>query len=284
MILPSFLEYSEIQLQIKMRKVCANINKFQEISGQKPQKINQNLNQIKSQKTDTLEQNYPNTLYFHLDFVLQEFGKNRQVMQSLKQKTVFNLLLKLFENKSLQLSVHLMGENLDWERAFEFWQNFEIPPNWQVDLFVEPKMTNFFRFENKNLNTFYWFDKDFLQTEIDNNFEKIEENRIFDNKNMDKNLKTKRQDSKNLQTKQKLQTNKKQKVLLMTVFAGISGQKLEEESQKLALEIVKKNPEVDFILDGGWKIEDLEIIKKFNLKNVDLVSYSSFWQRFETQN
>ena len=282
MILPSFLEYSGNQLQIKMQKVCANIDKFQEISGQNSQKTNQNSNQIKIQKTETLGQNYPNILYFHLDFVLQEFAKNRQVMQSLEQKTVFNLLLELFENKSLELSVHLMGENLDWKKAFEFWQNFEIPANWQVNLFVEQKMTNFFRFDNKNLNTFCWFDKDFLQTKTDNNFEKIEENKIFDNKNAYKNLKAKRQDSKNLQIKQKLQVNKKQKVLLMTVFAGISGQKLEEKTQKLALEIVKKNPEIDFILDGGWKIEDLEIIKKLNLKNIDLVSYSSFWQRFET--
>lgn len=288
MILPSFLEYSDIQLRIKLEKVFLNIDKFQQISGQNYQNSNQNniqKNQITNQVVNQIkkienQQDCQKLLHFHIDFVFNEFARNRKVMQSLEQKIVFNLILEFFENYNLRLSVHLMGQNLDWKKAFEFWQSFEIPQNWQIDLFVEPKMTNLFSFKNKNLNTFGWLDKDFLQNQIDNFdhniFENVEDITF-------KNIKFEQNSSQLSQKQQEIESLKQQKVLLMTVFAGISGQKLEKETQKLALEIVQKNLQIDFILDGGWKIEDLETVNDLNLKNVSLVSYSSFWQRFEKE-
>lgn len=284
MILPSFLEYSDIQLRIKLEKVFLNIDKFQQISGQNCQNSNQNniqKNQITNQVVNQIgkienQQDCQKLLHFHMDFVFNEFARNRKVMQSLEQKIVFNLILEFFENYNLRLSVHLMGENLDWKKAFEFWQGFQIPKSWQIDLFVEPKMTNLFSFKNPNLTTFCWFDKDFLQNKTDNIFENVEDITF-------KNTKLEQNSSQLSQKQQEIESLKQQKVLLMTVFAGISGQKLEKETQELVLEIVQKNLQIDFILDGGWKIEDLEIINELNLKNVDLVSYSSFWQRFEIE-
>ena len=298
MVLPSFLEYSDFQLQKKLQNIVTNIETFQKISGQNCEQNKQKVTQIshdcKKQELEVLGENY-HILHFHLDFVLVEFAKSRQVMQSLEQNTVFNLLLEFFEKWNLRLSVHLMGENLDWEKAFKFWQGFIIPPNWQIELFVEEKMTDLFSLNYPNLTTFCWFDKNFWQNEHAFN---IYEYEVFQNSvnkinktNLDNNVQIEKQFLEqnvknslyNSQTKRKLQTNKKKKILLMTVCAGLSGQKLEKETQKLVLEIVQKNLDVQFILDGGWQVEDLQIIKKLNLKNVDLVSYSSFWQKFEQE-
>lgn len=274
MILPSFLEYSEFGLRTKLQKITANIDKFREITGQNKQKtiLETKIENKKNQATELSTKNSnlvqifdlksEDILYFHLDFVFTEFAKDRKVMQSLGLRTVFNLFLEFFEDAKLQLSVHLMGEKLDWKLAFEFWQEFTVPQNWQIDLFVKPKMTNLFTFNKNNLQTFCWFDKDswgeFLETGSlqSQNLEKIEDVEI------------------------QITKETKNKILLMTVFAGISGQKLEKQIQKLALEIVSQSPQTDFILDGGWKIQDLETAKKLNLDSVDLVSYSDFWQEF----
>ncbi len=100
--------------------------------------------------------------------------------------------------------------------------------------------------------------------------------------------------------------------LLMTVVAGKSGQKLTAQNKQEVLEVVRKNPEIDFIVDGGWSLEFRSEIKneelkikngrrdllveaeltpdlldrgdgcglKQELQNLQIVSYSSFWNEF----
>jgi hypothetical protein len=65
--------------------------------------------------------------------------------------------------------------------------------------------------------------------------------------------------------------------LLMSVFAGKSGQKLELEIKTKLLKIVAQNPKKNYILDGGFEVE-----KNYpNLQNLQIVSYSSFWKLWE---
>jgi hypothetical protein len=66
-----------------------------------------------------------------------------------------------------------------------------------------------------------------------------------------------------------------QNFLIMTVFAGKSGQVLTSEIQAKSLELIKKHPDKSFILDGGWQLD-------FNndYSNLQIVTYSSFWKQF----
>ena len=66
---------------------------------------------------------------------------------------------------------------------------------------------------------------------------------------------------------------KSKKVLLLTVKAGISGQKRLDQDKKIALEVVAKLGNKNVIVDGGWSTKDLEI-------GLRMVSYSSFWSEF----
>jgi hypothetical protein len=69
-------------------------------------------------------------------------------------------------------------------------------------------------------------------------------------------------------------------VLVMTVQAGKSGQKLTPDVEKALSKFVEKNSEMSyFVIDGGWnKGKAQEFIDKNNPQsNVDFVSYSGFW-------
>ncbi len=68
--------------------------------------------------------------------------------------------------------------------------------------------------------------------------------------------------------------SKKQTFLLMTVRAGKSGQIRSETSKQLAIEKAKTHNGSHFIVDGGWSINETVP------RNIDVVSYSSFWSSF----
>ncbi len=72
------------------------------------------------------------------------------------------------------------------------------------------------------------------------------------------------------------QFNLAKNYLLMTVRAGKSGQKLTPEMKDMALSLAKLYPQYNFIVDGGWSIAE-----ENRMSNLDIVSYSSFWQKFE---
>ena len=191
MILPSFLEYSVQSLEKKLELILANSDKFQQLvssenenstqsqtsnlqkSSQKEQKTQKKLEISQIFFTDSFtdfksQQHLQNSpiWHFHLDFVLPQFAKDRSVMQSLGLKTVFGILKeKLFE-QNLALTVHLMGEMEDWAECFDFLKNFLVPQNWQIELFVPTKITNWFSFGQTNLTTFTWFDLGFWQKKI----------------------------------------------------------------------------------------------------------------------
>jgi hypothetical protein len=63
------------------------------------------------------------------------------------------------------------------------------------------------------------------------------------------------------------------KILLMTVFAGKSGQSLSPENKQKALDIVKSRGVENVIVDGGWVLDDC-------IDGLRMVSYSSFWKAY----
>jgi len=179
-----------------------------------------------------------NSIHLHLDFVLPKFASSRQVMESLSLFSVIEALKKCLEKENLFLSLHFMGEGDDFLAIIRDLQILEIPDNWSLIYFFPENLLPSFHFlPPQNLGI--WLDK--------NEWEIIDFN-----------------------------TKKVDHFLLMTVFAGKSGQKLETKIQTLALKTAKQFPEKHFVLDGGWSIE-----QKVTSKNVDLVSYSSFWREFE---
>jgi len=181
---------------------------------------------------------------FHLDFVLPQFAKDRKVMASLGLKTVLDLLQKYFPNSKLHLSMHFMGTIEDLYEINDFLKDQTFNPEWLYTLYVPANFTSTFAYHSKlfsNVSVGIWFDK--LQ---------------WDDQKISSNLEN--------------ATN----FLLMTVVAGKSGQKLEEAEITKVQAICKNFPETHFLADGGWSLDS-----DLSLDNLQIVSYTSFWQTFE---
>jgi hypothetical protein len=183
------------------------------------------------------------TVYLHLDFVLPMFAKSRGVESSIDVETNLDLIEKHLDLEKVDLTIHLMGIDED----------FDV-----IDLLIE-------RLSNYVFDRPDWSGIVFVPTSELEDFEVIE---ICSNLKVgtwidygEYNIETKFEESKNY--------------LLMTVKAGKSGQKLTEEGIKNVYQISENNPKSNFVADGGWKIES-------ELKNnLDIVSYTSFWQEFD---
>jgi pentose-5-phosphate-3-epimerase len=219
--LPSLLEYTNLDLDQKLTKIKNNQKNFLELQKSPDKK-----------------------LYLHLDFVLPEFAKNRNVKPSNLESVVFELLEKYFGESDLYLSIHLMGTKNDLDFSFDFLLEklsslvFENE-NWTGEIFVpETEFVGFLDIqEYTNFRIGTWFD-----------LGKYSPNSQFENQ---------------------------QSYLLMTVLAGKSGQKLSTQTKTQTLQIVNQNPKSNFTLDGGWGLsQELPA-------NLSIVSYSTFWQEFD---
>jgi pentose-5-phosphate-3-epimerase len=176
----------------------------------------------------------------HLDIVCQQFAKDRSVMMSLDVGTVLSNLLFL-KGQHIYLTIHLMGDADDLIKSYHFFQNYHFEPNWEYKIFTPLNMDIAFRaFEaNSNVAIGSWFD--LHEWSINTDFSKY----------------------------------KYRDVLLMTVVAGKSGQVLDNQVKNQAFELAIKNPDLQFIFDGGWNANF-----KTDVINVDLVSYTSYWKKF----
>jgi len=215
------------------------------------QNLQQKLDLIQTNfaKFQTLtKQKNPDQINFHLDFVLPVFAKEREVKPSLDLKTVLTKLSQTFSQK-LKLSIHLMGLETDLAECNNFFEKYSLPKNFLVEIYLPQQQFYTWKypvFENfnstKNCKLGLWLDLNQWQE--------------FDLSEFS-------------------QKHSVQNFLLMTVLAGKSGQKLTTEIQSQVLSIAQKYQNYHFILDGGWQIEF-----ESNLKNLEIVSYSSFWKQF----
>lgn len=174
----------------------------------------------------------------HLDFVFPKFAKKRGVVKSLDLETVFTNLKNYWSGKKLQISVHLMALEKDLKIFEAFSYKLSLPKDWQVVWYIDWKLANkslFFleKLQSYNSKIGYWFD--LLEW-----------------------------------TNYKFLTD--QNYLLMTVLAGKSGQTRQALTRKLALKIIENFSDSQFILDGGWSLQE-----ELNFSNLQIVSYSSFW-------
>lgn len=174
------------------------------------------------------------TLHLHLDFVEEFFAKERNIRRSLGFGSVCDRLSAYFSEQTLTLTIHFMGELDDLPKIFKTLQNYPLNPLWNYLFFVpQAYLPTFTKLAETNVAFGTWFDVDAWQP------------------------------PENSETAQ----------LLMTVKAGLSGQKLTPRVKELALEFTRRYPNY-FVLDGGWSIAADP--RKFG-NNVDLVSHSSFW-------
>lgn len=183
-------------------------------------------------------------IYLHLDFVLSEFAQLKNVKPSNFIPELFSVLEQYFVKEEVYLSIHLMGLEKDLEFAYQFlnrmFSRFVLEkPKWSGVIFVPLQSKQVFESISKlsNFKIGVWYDYD--QWDKNLNFENNSHN------------------------------------LLMTVFAGKSGQVLDQETKLDAYKISKTFKRANFTFDGGWAVRD-EL-----KKNVQIVSYSDFWQEFD---
>ena len=174
------------------------------------------------------------SLHLHLDFVLTYFARERSVRESLGFETVHNLLTTHFTEANLTLTIHFMGELDDLSELLSTLKKYPLNPLWRYVFFVPANyQTAFAELVSENVIVGIWYDLSEWQPPTD-------------------------PDTPHL---------------LMTVRAGLSGQKLEKPVEELAVEFTRHH-ENYFVLDGGWGVKtDPDKFKD----NVDIVSHSSFW-------
>ncbi|MEM1312708.1 MAG: hypothetical protein AAGF07_04570 [Patescibacteria group bacterium] len=181
------------------------------------------------------------TLHLHLDFVLPGFAKDRRIMTSLSPVQVIEILELSYSKDMLNLTIHLMGDVEDLLEAFKFFSQYKLNPLWEYTIFVpERYLDSWAASDRSNHNTNFNTGIWYDYGEWDT--KTFEQSRHF---------------------------------LLMSVVAGKSGQKLADEVANKAKAVTSEHPDKQFIFDGGWSIE-----KDNNLSNVQIVSYSSFWNKF----
>jgi hypothetical protein len=253
--LPSLLEYTPQALETKLQLITSHLAEFQIIQKSPDEKI-----------------------YLHLDFVLAEFAASRNIEPGNSPDVVLELIHKYFHDQKLVCNSHFMGSAKDTARVLEFFKTYNWNPNWKFVLYVGHEFVEEFEKEIKPLaispsgevhEPLSTPSASLPPLKRGNNQGQIP-NRIKIGAWLDL-------DQYDLNTKFELQD-----YLLMTVYAGKSGQKLTEEVRLNTLNIIQKNPELSFTIDGGWAINDE--LKELNLdiKNkLSVVSYTSFWKEFE---
>jgi pentose-5-phosphate-3-epimerase len=222
------------------------------------QALEDKLQLVKNHLTEfeAIQKTPDDKICLHLDFVLSEFAMSRNVKPGNDPAVVFGLIQKYFRDQQIVCNCHFMGSAKDTAEVLEFFKAYNWNPNWEYILYVGQEFVQEFEKQLKlplakglaakltgvTVKIGAWLDLD--QYNLDTKF-------VF------------------------------QDYLLMTVFAGKSGQKLTEVVRINTLEAIQNNPDVNFTIDGGWAVTDELNKLNFEQKNkLNIVSYSSFWKEF----
>jgi hypothetical protein len=188
-------------------------------------------------------------LSLHLDFVLPQFAKDRGgILASQSLESVFESFL-VAKDLKLNLTVHLMGELEDMFQAWVFFENLELPETWNLTLFIAQKYYKVWKNYFVDFDFGIWLD--------------LDEWYLSDLEEARKSLRG--------QTK----------ILIMTVQAGKSGQKLILETKIKLSSLLKQGFSSKYlILDGGWdQAQATKFVQESEFKNIDFVSYTGFWSK-----
>ena len=174
----------------------------------------------------------------HLDLVMKYFAREESVLASLSFPLIYSALKENLGTLPLRLSVHFMGITDDLDRVYNFLNDINIPENWSLIIYLPINFASSWStiFKQKSITIGAWYNLDELNS--------------FD---VSPNIK---------------------EYLLLTVQAGKSGQNKSAAADKIVRNIARKNPNCNFLLDGGWKIGSK------GGENCQIVSYSSFWNSF----
>jgi pentose-5-phosphate-3-epimerase len=186
--------------------------------------------------------------HLHLDFVLPQFAQSRGVEPGNSPEVVFDLISKYFKNSKVVCNAHFMGLKKDNLQLQEYFKNYDFNPNWEYILHFGSEFAQDFRdFERSNSNVQFgvWLDLGDWNDEYD------------------------------------VDEHKTHNILLMTVIAGKSGQKLTPQNRLKALQFAIKNSNLNITIDGGWSVTDELLELKDSKKQPTIVSYSSFWKELE---
>ncbi len=180
-----------------------------------------------------------NTICLHLDLVMKYFARERSILASLSFSSVWEIIFTKLSDKNLNLSIHFMGIEEDIANIYNFLEQIKIPKSWNVIMYLPTKYATSYQpiLARNNLQIGEWYNLDQL---------------------------------KNFESKDSIN-----EYLLLTVDAGKSGQKKTAWANKISRNVVKNNPNKNFLLDGGWKIGSK------GQQNSQMVSYSSFWKLFD---
>jgi hypothetical protein len=208
--------------------------------------LNSKLELIKNNLSDFLifQQSNDNKIYLHLDFVLRDFAASRFVEPSNFIPELFAVLERYFDSQEVYLSIHLMGLERDIDFSLSFLSRIL-----SRYLLEKPK----------------WSGVIFVPLEFKETFDSIMEVCNFEvGIWFDAN-------------EWSLQSSftKSTQYLLMTVLAGKSGQILDSQKKLEAYTVARQNKKSKFTFDGGWNVDDQL------RKNIQIVSYSKFWQEFD---
>ena len=191
-----------------------------------------------NRRIKSLNENGKNEI--HIDTVCQNFARGRRIMMSLSVKSVLEHLLIQLKHRPLLVTIHIMGNIEDLVSVYQFFAGYHFEPNWQYRIYLplnsELAFTSLETMTNVRIGN--WFDIDQWDIKTD--------------------------------LSQYLYST----LLLMTVKAGLSGQTLLPETKQDAFELAIKNPNINFIFDGGWSC-----LFDTDVENVDLVSYTSYWRK-----
>jgi pentose-5-phosphate-3-epimerase len=198
------------------------------------------------------------SLFIHLDIVAKYFAQSRFVMKSINFETVFKNILQL-ELKNTVFSTHFMTL-LDDQKVI--WKALELLNLHQKEL------------KTKNVKFIFYLSESLVEPiqsiiKQDNLGSILKLGIWYDKDEWIKELESLTKNDNHLP------------LLLMTVPAGKSGQKLNNETLYFMNSLLVSQNYKSILIDGGINFKNVNLFKKQNRDNkVDFVSYNAFWQKF----
>ncbi len=144
--LPSLLEYTPQNLEIKLELIKDNLKDFR-----------------------IIQKSSDNKIHLHLDFVLQQFAINRNIEPSNSLQIVFNMVNKYFGDQKIVCNCHFMGSFIDIMEILTYLKTKEATKefnsNWEYMFYFGKDMIGMIGYfdsmnNNKNLKAGLWLDFD----------------------------------------------------------------------------------------------------------------------------
>ena len=171
---------------------------------------------------------------FHIDLILPEFAKLNQCLPTLDYKDMLKELVEYYKGKQLKLNIHLMGEEYESLESLDW-----IVSQYEgLPVYGEIYLHHTSYSKSREIVHHAWIIGEWY------NINEWSADSVLDSS----------------------------EILLMTVNAGTSGQPEHLAKKIESFAIADKYPFYNFIMDGGWKVEENPLEK-----NRQIVVNSQYW-------